>query len=122
MSALSYGGCPKCGTFKKSGKRSCCARGGAWFKKCGDASDTKFDHTWIEGSRVCEGSVSLRSVKSPLQAASFQVDVSAYPLNDIKIGNTTQHRTYINRTMNVSNAVTVDRADGAGLTKVVVSI
>ena len=46
--------CLKCGIAKKSGKRSCCARGGAWFKNCGDADDTKFDHTWIEGIEACK--------------------------------------------------------------------
>ena len=47
--------CPKCGTSKKSGKRSCCARGGAWFKNCGDdAGDSDFDHTWSEGMQACK--------------------------------------------------------------------
>ena len=38
----------------KSGKRSCCGRGGAWFKKCGDGGDAKFDHTWAEGVWGCQ--------------------------------------------------------------------
>ena len=46
--------CPKCGTSKKSGKRSCCARGGAWFKNCGDEDDLKFEHTWFQGIQACE--------------------------------------------------------------------
>ena len=46
--------CPKCGTTKQFGKRSCCARGGTWFKNCGDAGDTKFDHTWAEGVEACQ--------------------------------------------------------------------
>ena len=46
--------CPKCGTTKKSGKLSCCARDGAWFKNCGDAGDKKFDHTWVEGIEACK--------------------------------------------------------------------
>ena len=45
--------CPKCGSSNKSGKRTCCARGGAWFKNCGDAGNPKFDHTWAEGLRAC---------------------------------------------------------------------
>ena len=45
--------CPKCGITKKSSKRSCCARGGAWFKNCGDDSDSEFDHTWAEGIQAC---------------------------------------------------------------------
>ena len=47
--------CPKCGT-NKAGKRSCCGRGGSWFGKCGDAGDSKFDHTWVDGMRVCKRS------------------------------------------------------------------
>ena len=45
--------CPICGNMKKSGKRNCCARGGAWFKKCGDIGEKKFDHTWIQGIQAC---------------------------------------------------------------------
>ena len=47
--------CSKCGTTRQSGKRSCCARGGAWFKKCGDVGDTHVDHTWAEGVIACKG-------------------------------------------------------------------
>ena len=54
LSAVSgSSGCAKCGT-SKAGKRSCCARGGAWFKNCGDAGDTKVDHTWTEGVQACK--------------------------------------------------------------------
>ena len=45
--------CSKCSTAKQSGERSCCARGGTWFKNCGDASDKNVDHTWIEGIQAC---------------------------------------------------------------------
>ena len=51
--------CPKCGTAKKSGKRSCCTRGGAWFKKCGDPGDTNFAHTWFEGVQACKSEFCL---------------------------------------------------------------
>ena len=47
-------GCPKCGTIKKSGKLSCCARGGAWFKNCGDVGDSSFEHTWSDGFNACK--------------------------------------------------------------------
>ena len=47
--------CPKCGFVKKSDRPSCCARGGAWFNKCGDEGDSKFAHTWTEGIQACEG-------------------------------------------------------------------
>ena len=45
--------CPKCGVAKSSGKSSCCARGGAWFKNCGDPGDPNFDYTWYEGIQSC---------------------------------------------------------------------
>ena len=47
--------CAKCGKIKKSKKLSCCARGGAWYNKCGDEGDSKFDHTWLEGVQACKG-------------------------------------------------------------------
>merc|ERR1712032_818518 len=46
-------GCPKCGT-DKSGKHSCCSRGGSWFKKCGKPGDSKYVHTWAEGVQACK--------------------------------------------------------------------
>ena len=45
--------CPKCGTSKKSGKRSCCAPGGAWYKNCGSAGNAKAAYTWFEGVQAC---------------------------------------------------------------------
>ena len=46
--------CPKCGTIKNSGQRSCCVRGGTWFKKCGNPGEAKFDHTWFDGIQACK--------------------------------------------------------------------
>ena len=46
--------CRKCGTMNNFGKRSCCARNATWFKKCGDAGDSNFDHTWAEGVAACK--------------------------------------------------------------------
>ena len=60
--------CPMCGTIKKSKKLSCCARGGSWFKNCGDDGDLKFDHTWLEGLRACKDFVSLLSDEAQRQA------------------------------------------------------
>ena len=46
--------CPKCGVIAKSGKNSCCSRGGAWFRNCGGTGNTKqARHTWYEGIRAC---------------------------------------------------------------------
>ena len=49
--------CPQCGILGKTGKISCCALGGAWFKKCGNPGDSTFDHTWSEGIEACQGEV-----------------------------------------------------------------
>ena len=51
--------CPKCGTTKKSGKLSCCARGGSWYKKCGNPGDSNFAHTWGEGNQACNGKATI---------------------------------------------------------------
>ena len=42
-------GCPVCGSYN-SGKLSCCAPGGSWFKKCG--SPPKL-YTWLQGTQTC---------------------------------------------------------------------
>ena len=46
--------CPKCGTFAKSGRVSCCAPGGAWYKNCGGAANKNLDHRWSEGVEACK--------------------------------------------------------------------
>ena len=46
--------CPKCGTFGKSGRVSCCAPGGAWYKNCGGVSNRNVEHSWSEGVEVCK--------------------------------------------------------------------
>ena len=52
--ATIVGVCLKCGITKKSGKMSCCGRGGSWFGKCGSAGNTKLGHTWHEGLESCK--------------------------------------------------------------------
>ena len=52
--------CPACGTIKKSGKASCCSRGGSWFGKCGGVGNANLGHTWHEGIRACK--VQFRAV------------------------------------------------------------
>jgi len=47
--------CPKCGKFGKSGRVSCCAPGGAWFKKCGSSKNKKnVQYKWTEGTAACK--------------------------------------------------------------------
>ena len=57
--------CPKCGAITKSGKNSCCGRGGSWFRNCGSAGKAKLDHTWHEGIQACR-------TRSQLKTASGQ--------------------------------------------------
>ena len=120
--ARSSGACIKCGTTKKSGKRSCCARGGAWFKKCGDADDTKFDHTWTEGIETCKGFAAWVSFKSPLQLMLRRVRVFVDPLNATNLQNVTNQHAIIYRGDIVSNDSSVGSENCVGLAKVVVCI
>ena len=46
--------CSKCGTIKKSGKTSCCGRGGSWFRNCGSGGNSNLGYTWSEGIRACK--------------------------------------------------------------------
>ena len=46
--------CLTCGIITKSGKLSCCARGGSWFGKCGATGNAQVQHTWSEGIQVCK--------------------------------------------------------------------
>ena len=46
--------CPKCSAFAKSGRKSCCAPGGAWFQNCGGAGTKIFVHKWVEGVAACK--------------------------------------------------------------------
>ena len=52
--------CPTCGIFKKSGKLSCCAPGGAWYENCGDLGDSNYDHLWSDGIQACKGKLKTR--------------------------------------------------------------
>merc|ERR1712032_1386329 len=51
--------CPNCGTFKKSGRSSCCAPGGAWFKNCGGAGNKNVGHKWFEGVAACKRTTAI---------------------------------------------------------------
>ena len=74
--------CPTCAKMKKSGKLSCCARGGAWFKNCGDSDDTKVNHTWTEGIQACSNVVGYISVKSSLQTKFHDEGVMTHAHNN----------------------------------------
>ena len=111
--------CLQCGIARKSGKRSCCAHGGSWFKNCGDADDTKFDHTWAEGVQACKHFASSGSVKSTLQNMLRHVGVIDHPSHS---RNATQKRVIIDHFADIPNADTADSKDFVGLSKSFVCI
>ena len=98
MTSLTDSICSTCGTAKKSGKLSCCARGGAWFKNCGDVGGTQFDHTWAEGIQACKG-----LLKPSLQVILRNVGVIVNPLNTTRVRHGTQQGTESPRTNGISN-------------------
>ena len=55
--------------MRKSGVKSCCAKGGSWFGKCGSADDTNVGHTWYEGVQVCKARQSQIAVGQQLRAS-----------------------------------------------------
>ena len=59
---IAVSACPRCGTIGKSGKLSCCGRGGSWFKNCGGAGNTKLYHTWHEGIQACKERLQSKTV------------------------------------------------------------
>ena len=111
--------CLKCGITKNSGKHSCCVRGGAWFKYCGDAGDKQFEHTWAEGIWACEGFETSLQVQSPLQSMVRHVGITVYLRN---AGSTAQPRKSLqqqqminaDRLVGTSSFGTMDLDDDAG--------
>ena len=67
--------CPKCGTIAKSGKTSCCSRGGSWFKTCGGAGNTRLQHTWYEGIQACKARAKPRANVGQQENAAQQTDI-----------------------------------------------
>ena len=119
--SVNNSGCVKCAT-NKVGKYSCCARGGAWFKNCGDVGDTKFDHTWTEGIEACKSLITVVSVESPVEDILRHVGTMVYPLNSAHTQNTNYQQTDKYRVGIVSNVGPTDCQDYVRLVKVVVCV
>ena len=66
--------CPKCGIIGRSGKSSCCGRGGSWFGNCGSADNTKVEHRWYEGLEACKTGTRYNAVSGEESSASGDVD------------------------------------------------
>ena len=110
--------CIKCVATKKSGKGSCCARGGAWFKNCGDVGDTNFDHTWAEGIQACKAFVGTVSGESPLKNRHHHVTNVVFSLNgSVKLSRVDQllKRFSLNNAGGVDNFGTEDSEPNLGL-------
>ena len=96
--------CSKCGYFKKSGKRSCCAVGGAWFKDCGDVNNANVNHTWVEGVEACSEFAGESSGEAAMQGmlrheTTMSVALQAAQEQDIS----PQHTTTISDHMHPDN-------------------
>ena len=68
--------CLECGTIKKSGKLSCCGRGGSWFGNCGSAGNSKLGHTWHEGIWACKTTQFQAAVAQQLHASHKRTNAS----------------------------------------------
>ena len=106
--------CPKCGSAKKSGKRSCCALGGAWFRNCGNSGDTQFDHTWAEGIKACEVFAMSALRKSQLKAILYYERVGGYVANTTQPKNLTRQQTNANSHGSMSDAGDMDLEECVG--------
>jgi len=71
-------GCLKCGTIQKSGKLSCCARGGSWFGDCAATANAKVQHTWYEGIQSCKGRKSETVVLAQQQSNASSGDAGNF--------------------------------------------
>ena len=115
--------CSKCGVAKKAGRLSCCARGGAWFKSCGDAGDIQFDHTWAEGMQACKGFTSPNSVETPVRVMLNQAGIIDYPPYMSHSQNTTtEQQTNVHDLDNMQNDVGTDSEGSVAFPKVGVCV
>ena len=108
--------CPACAAIKKSGKLSCCARGGAWFKKCGNDGDAHFDHTWVDGIEACKDATS--SLNSPMQVELHNEGVIDDQMNSTEARNTVQQQKDM---YHLNSMVTRRRSNGMRNTCIIVS-
>ena len=67
--------CRKCGIDKRSGKPTCCARGGNWYSDCGSVGDANFSHTWAEGLQACKD---MPTTTTTSQGSTEQLTQSDY--------------------------------------------
>ena len=118
-SAIGSTKCPKCGTVRKSGKLSCCARGGVWFKKCRDIDDSKAAHTWVEGIQACNYFKSSPPIEAPVQAMIQHESLIAQVTNTTWIRNVLKHQANRHPVKQTADVGTKDSEDGTKLATIV---
>ena len=69
--------CHKCGSIAKSGRPSCCGRGGSWFGTCGRAGNANLRHTWFEGIQACKARSQIGVVVGQQESAVQQEDIES---------------------------------------------
>ena len=80
LTTITVSVCPICGSIGKSGKMSCCGRGGSWFKHCGGGGNTKLHHTWSEGIQACNARSQSKT------GIGEELDVGRQQVNDVSQG------------------------------------
>ena len=78
ITTISSSLCLACGTIKKSGTLSCCARGGSWFGNCGATGNAKLQHTWYEGIQACKTQQPKKAAMGKQQNAVEQIRNKAF--------------------------------------------
>ena len=94
--------CPRCGTIAKSGKMSCCGRGGSWFKSCGGTSNSNPGHTRYEGIQACKA----RPQSKPVNFHQLQVAQQQGIYSSHGAGGMTNYNSVIEATSNKTFAFT----------------
>ena len=117
-SAITRKRCRKCSSLKKSGKLSCCARGGAWFQRCGAAADSSSEHTWVEGIQACNSFRSY-SIEEPAQAMLLLERVIAEPATKTSQQNLVKQHAKIHLISDAFNASITDLKVIVELAKIV---
>ena len=113
----SSSGCPRCGIIQKSNTLSCCARGGAWFKQCGDVGDAQLHHTWSEGIQACKGFVKSIPKALPQHVVLHRMSAIVHLVGTAQARNATAKNTNRSRLHSVPNDSTTNCA---GIPKVAV--
>ena len=93
--------CPKCGTIKKSGKTSCCGRGGSWFKNCGRTVNKRLQYTWYEGIQACKKAQSMPRLAFGQRGSAAQQKVIGSHYGDGQVN----PKEVISRVANVSESL-----------------